>query len=69
LSGNIILHFGQNNAAKYLAQLMFRYKSTITEPIKKFESKLEPEQKDQFTTFMNKVNRELHKLESSEQPQ
>jgi predicted thioesterase len=59
---------GQNVAAESLAQLMFRYTSTITELIKKFESELKSEQKDQFTTFMNKVNEELHKLESPEQP-
>jgi len=60
---------GQNAAAKSLAQLMFHHKSTIPESIKKFESELKPEQKDQFTTSMKKVNKDLHKLESSEQPQ
>ena len=58
---------GQTAAAKSLAQLIFRHKSTITGSIKKSESELEPEQNDQFTAFMKKVNEELHTLESSKQ--
>jgi hypothetical protein len=57
----------QNAAAKSLAQLIFRHKSTITGSIKKFESELEPEQKDPFAAFMKKVNEELHALEPSKQ--
>jgi len=60
---------GQNAAAKSLAQMIFRHKSTINGLIKKFESELEPEQKDPFAAFMKKVNEKLHKLESSIQLQ
>jgi hypothetical protein len=58
---------GQTAAAKSLAQLIFRHKSTITGSIKKSESELEPEQNDQFTALMKKVNEELRTLESSKQ--
>jgi hypothetical protein len=59
----------QTAAAESLAQLMFRHKSPITGSIKKFESELEPEQKDPFAAFMKKVNEELHTLEPSKQSQ
>jgi len=56
--------FGQYSAAESLAQLILCYKSTITELIHGFESTLNPEEKDQFTTFMNEVNKALHNLEN-----
>lgn len=54
--------FGQNDAAKSLAQLLFNHKNTITELIKKFESEFKPEPKDRFTIFINVVNEELNIL-------